>query len=541
MEALGAARTGDQIGHGVGVLGLLAGAVVGVAIGLAVVAAAPVALPALAAAAIIGGSVAGGALATHQILKGTKTIWRIPDPVTGVFQMIDNGARNVQVNGKKALRASLDTILFCSGGSGLYFSHPPFGSVLAEGSKTVHINNLPAGRIKMHTTCGAKIVSASEDVRIGGETERTNFVWDLEAGLEMGFQILGIAAIAGGAIAAAIVGAAALGGYALATAGFMGAFELLGMVGDSIGEGFRDLIQGIAGLGFLILVGAFRSKVGRLLKYEEAYEEPPEGLLFSDKNNPLGKFHPSDRPLPSPKYPRASWGESMALHDKLVKTLTPAEKKALSKLSAPEFEHYRDKLVFHEKYGDNFVVDAKGKVRPTVKSVDEIIGDKFGEDETILVMGPDHKLIRVLKPTAKQPTDQRTDYRQEAPKPSMSTEGVYPIDPVAEAYIVGKDGVWEPIRPTSVNEKGYEYFPVKKPALRKVTSKEDEEKLVLDIFGKFFESIKPAGGGNEKIQPLDSELMWLVDKDGNRQPLSPTLSDDAISTITVETLPMNRE
>lgn len=290
MEALGAARLGDQVGHGVGVLGMALGALAGVAVGLAVVAAAPLALAGGAAVlmttAIIGGSVAGGALAAHQLVKGIKTLAHWPDPPTGVLSF---GSINVNINDRSAIRASLDSTVVCSGGYGIYFSHPPFSGLVAAGSKTVRVNGQPAARITMPMTCGAKITSASEDVRIGGPTQVTDFVWDIAGGAELFFEVVGVLAV-GGAVAAATWGGVVAGGLVGGMIGFgetggaialfAAALEGVGLVGETLGgEGGRNLAQGIVG-------GALLFGLPWYLKSQKAPPKDPAEELINDLFGP---------------------------------------------------------------------------------------------------------------------------------------------------------------------------------------------------------------------------------------------------------------
>jgi hypothetical protein len=57
----------------------------------------------------------------------------------------------------------------------------------------------------------------------------------------------------GGGVLAAAAGAVAFGIFAGATAGVMAAFEGLGRLGDRFGPGYRDLLQGTAGMAALLV------------------------------------------------------------------------------------------------------------------------------------------------------------------------------------------------------------------------------------------------------------------------------------------------
>ena len=245
MEAHAAARLGDEIAHGFGVAAMVAGAVAGALIGAAVVAA--TAATGGLAAVIIGGAIAAGGLSTFQIVKGISTIFNLPEPATG---KLIRGSPDVFINNRNAMRAGQDVAASCSG---FPFNHPywPFPVKIAEGSATVSINNKPAARISSKMTCGAHIKSGSPDTFIGGPTARVGFVLDIESWLHTGLEVLGLAAMAGGAILAASAGAAAFGTFALFTGGITGGMELLGNLGDRLGPGYRDLFQGVAGMTLL--------------------------------------------------------------------------------------------------------------------------------------------------------------------------------------------------------------------------------------------------------------------------------------------------
>lgn len=264
-----AARVEDEIAHGYGMLAMVGGALVGVAAGIAVVGA--IGLTGGLAAVAIAGAVAGGGLAGDQIASGLVTIFDLPDPTTGVLAV---GSPNVFINGRAAIRAELSSASSCSG---LPFNHPPWpGSVIVrEGSATVFINGQPASRLKSMLTCGAHIKTASPNVFIGGETARTGFVFDLEAWTRGGLQILGIGAAVGAGVFAAMAGAAAFGAFAgIGALGFAG-MEGVGMVGDAIGPGYRDLLQGLVGMGMVVSgpklaregsIASDRSRISQLSK-----------------------------------------------------------------------------------------------------------------------------------------------------------------------------------------------------------------------------------------------------------------------------------
>lgn len=98
-------------------------------------------------------------------------------------------------------------------------------------------------------TCGAHIKTASPNVFIGGETVRTGFVFDLEAWTRGGLQLLGIGVTVGAGAFAAMAGVAEFSG--IGALGFTG-MEGVGMIGDAIGPGYRDLLRGLVGMGMVV-------------------------------------------------------------------------------------------------------------------------------------------------------------------------------------------------------------------------------------------------------------------------------------------------
>ncbi|WP_460951218.1 PAAR domain-containing protein [Pseudomonas marginalis] len=255
MDAQAAARLGDDIAHGFGVAAMLAGAVAGALIGAAVIAA-TVATGGLAVAIMVG-SVAAGGLSMFQVVKGLSTIFNLPEPTTGKLVA---GSFNVYINGLNAMRAGEDIASSCSG---LPMNHPvwPFPVLIAEGSATVFINGKPAARLHSKMVCGAHIKSGSPNTFIGGPTVSVAFVLDIEGWMHTGFEALGILAMGGAAILAAMAGLAALAGFVVIGGAVMGGMALLGDLGDRLGPGYRDLLQGVAGMALLGL-GPKMAKIG---------------------------------------------------------------------------------------------------------------------------------------------------------------------------------------------------------------------------------------------------------------------------------------
>ncbi|MGA6106297.1 PAAR domain-containing protein [Pseudomonas solani] len=256
MDAQAAARLGDEIAHGFGVAAMVAGAVAGALIGAAVIAA--TAATGGVALAVMAGSIAAGGLSMFQILKGLNTLFNLPEPTTGV---LIRGSPNVFINIRAAMRAGDDASSSCSG---LPCNHPiwPFEVTIAEGSATVYINGKPAARITSKMVCGAHIKSGSENTFIGGPTERVAFVLDIEGWMHSGLEALGLAALGVGLVVAAMAGLAALATTVLIGGAIFGGMELLGDLGDRLGPGYRDLLQGVAGMAMLGL-GPKMARLGR--------------------------------------------------------------------------------------------------------------------------------------------------------------------------------------------------------------------------------------------------------------------------------------
>lgn len=245
MDAQAAARLGDEIAHGFGLAAMVAGAVAGALIGAAVIAA--TAATGGVALAVMAGSIAAGGLSMFQVVKGLSTIFNLPEPTTGV---LIRGSPNVFVNTRNAMRAGEDAASSCSG---LPCNHPywPFEVVIAEGSATVYINGKPAARLTSKMSCGAHIKTGSENTFIGGPTERVAFVLDIEGWVHSGLEILGLAALGVGLVMAAMAGLAVLATTVVVGGAIYGGMELLGQLGDRLGPGYRDLLQGVAGLALL--------------------------------------------------------------------------------------------------------------------------------------------------------------------------------------------------------------------------------------------------------------------------------------------------
>ncbi|MGR4972171.1 PAAR domain-containing protein [Pseudomonas sp. LARHCG127] len=245
MDAQAAARLGDEIAHGFGLAAMVAGAVAGALIGAAVVAA-TVATGGVALA-IMAGSIAAGGLSMFQIVKGLSTIFNLPEPTTGALIM---GSFNVYINDRNAMRAGEDVSSSCTG---LPMNHPiwPFPVLIAEGSATVFINGKPAARLHSKMVCGAHIKTGSPNTFIGGPTVSVAFVLDLEGWMHSGLEVLGLLAAGAALVMAAMAGIAVLVEFVVVGGLIVGGMELLGDLGDRLGPGYRDLLQGVAGMAML--------------------------------------------------------------------------------------------------------------------------------------------------------------------------------------------------------------------------------------------------------------------------------------------------
>lgn len=289
MSAVAAARLGDEVAHGFGLMAMVAGAVVGAVIGAAVIGA--TVATGGAALAIMAGSIAAGGLGLAQIVKGVSTIFNLPEPTSGVLAL---GSRNIRINGRPAMRAHLD-IAACSG---LPMNHFPLPAVpIAEGSATVRFNGQPAARLHSKMVCGAHIKSGSPNVRIGGPTARTDFVWDVEQWAEWSLMALGVLSLGvAGRMAWLAGGRMGLLKFSGWVGGGLLGFEGLGQLGDRLGPGYRDVLQGVAALG---LLGASAKNVIKSAKLArvELLKNLAENRIDEINITPKSEFPNSRRPV----------------------------------------------------------------------------------------------------------------------------------------------------------------------------------------------------------------------------------------------------
>jgi uncharacterized Zn-binding protein involved in type VI secretion len=320
-----AARLTDPVGHGLGMLGMIGGAILGaVAAGLLI--AGGIVTGGALIAVVVAGCVAGGGLAGGQLLRGIQRAAGLSNPTTG---KLANGSANVRMGSRPAARAKMD---FAGGCNGLPLNHFPQSMVpIAEGSATVRINGMSAARVTSRLVCGAPIIEGKENVNIGGPTAQVLPINDTEEWLETGLMWLGGAALVGGAVLAALAGGAALLGFAAWTAGGMIGFEGLGWIGDQIGPGWRDILQGSAGLVFLGGAGrqglrglAVRRSIAASQAAEArastfAQDFPPKKTVSSDGKKTVSGWSETPR-----GYQNVSPEEVAAYSNKIGHDLKPA-------------------------------------------------------------------------------------------------------------------------------------------------------------------------------------------------------------------------
>ena len=239
-----AARLGDPIEHTDAMMGFLLGAAIGLAAGIAIVAA-TVATggAALAVVAAVGTGMAatGGGALLGEALGSTFTT------VTGAI--IAPCSPNVHINGRPAARAISD-LAACS-------KDGPAPIPIAQGSKIVVINGLPAARHGDLLSCGGKIAAGSSNVIIGAEpgtylaisSEVPDWMNTAAKLLVGAGALLGLGAGALGAfLAEGLCGLVAFGGEAVG--GLIGAHfggEIGGAIGKSLGGERGEIIGEAAG------------------------------------------------------------------------------------------------------------------------------------------------------------------------------------------------------------------------------------------------------------------------------------------------------
>lgn len=276
-----AARLTDPVGHSLGILGMLGGMLLGAIIGAALVVGAVATggalVIAVASFAAIG-CVAGGGLAGGQLVRGLQKALGLDDPQTGVLGPI--ASPTVRIGGLFAARAT-DTAATCSGLMGFsHFSTPLVP--IAEGAKSIRINNLPAARVTSKLVCGAKITDGDSTVVFGGPTERVLEVHDFEEQLG---TVLGIGVVV------SMIGIVILQPEAIVPIlGFMVVSEGAGDLADAIwgpDSGARDIVQGLLGLGALIFFGRRGMREEPVVKNEPPPGPKPPDPALAERAGPL--------------------------------------------------------------------------------------------------------------------------------------------------------------------------------------------------------------------------------------------------------------
>lgn len=271
-----AARITDPVGHGFALAGMLLGAVVG-----ALLVAGTVATGGLLGAVIVAGGVAMGGLSGGKIASGLQRAMGLPNPTTGLLGL---GAANVLVGGLTAARAGIDSAVACHGLYGI--NHFPIPMPLvAQGSKTVTVNGMPAGRVGDKLVCGADITQGRFDVTIGGPTATVCMIIDAESILRTGLEILGMAALVGAGLLAIAAGAGAVLAFGAILLASSAALQGLHALGDCLGPGYGDIFEGLG--GFLLLWGGSKS-------LSEPAETPGEPVL---ETPPEENAAPESRPI----------------------------------------------------------------------------------------------------------------------------------------------------------------------------------------------------------------------------------------------------
>jgi uncharacterized Zn-binding protein involved in type VI secretion len=230
--------------------------------------------------------VAGAALGGGQLARGIQTAAGLSHPVTGAIGPVCSP--NVFIGMLPAARAMADMAPACHGLFALnHIPMPPLPVLpaIAEGSATVKFNNFHAARVTSKLICAAEITLGCPTVIIGGPTVRVLDVFDLEAFWQDVASVALLAALAGMVILTGVIaglGAGLLAGLIAAgkalgvVAAFMGLFELVGLAGDQIGPGWRDILQGALGVGAVVFGGA---RAGRALRRPQARRGiPPDEM-----------------------------------------------------------------------------------------------------------------------------------------------------------------------------------------------------------------------------------------------------------------------
>lgn len=274
MSAQQAARLTDPVTHGLGMAGLVGGALLGAAAGGILLAALPV-TGALATAVVVGGAIAGGGLSGHQLMTGIQRASGLVTPSTGLIGMM--GSPNVRVAMLPAARAQADLVTACHGlFSSAHYPIPPVPPVpIVEGASTIRINGMFAARVGSRIMCGASIKSGAATVYYGGPSMQVAGDW--ESLSLAAFNGVALAALAGAGLLTATLGWSAIAAFGVVVFAAFELNEAIGAVGDHLGHGWGDILQGLFGLLglFAILRSLKRSASTKKACPEEFSPTPP--------------------------------------------------------------------------------------------------------------------------------------------------------------------------------------------------------------------------------------------------------------------------
>ena len=165
-----AARAGDDIGHSSALAGMIGGTLVGGLIAaVGGIAAGALMLAGIGASCLgVGVLLIGASVAVGYFTGELATAARDGIVEAGAASMtkkgtITTGSHNVFINGRPAAIATVSMVTCKDDGS----------QQMAEGSSRVFINGFPAARLGDQTTCGAKVMTGSDNVCIGGSAQQT--------------------------------------------------------------------------------------------------------------------------------------------------------------------------------------------------------------------------------------------------------------------------------------------------------------------------------------------------------------------------------
>ncbi len=216
-----AARISDKVAHTNAASGMGWGAMIGAGVGIALMGVAVVATGGLAAAPL-GVLIAGGAGAIGLTAGGAVAGGNIgevyPGPRCG--QVVPGETpMNVRIEGEFAARQGVDRV-----------NHGPKPTPIAEGSKTVFVNDRPLARIRDRIQCKGLLVETCKHTFVGGEPSGD----EVESEVPSWLRYVGLGAGAVAIVALLpVMGAAAT--FAMAGVGIVGSFGG-GLIGQYVGR-----------------------------------------------------------------------------------------------------------------------------------------------------------------------------------------------------------------------------------------------------------------------------------------------------------------